>query len=99
MTRWRRWIFEIRAPSDEFLAIMQRALETRGIAIEEAEHFDFTARGFGTRGYVKATWTDAGLEIRAKLKSGFFASPAALEKLLLDAGREAQATLTYEKEA
>ncbi len=98
MVRWRRWVFEIRAPADEFLHLMQRALATRGINVQPAEHFDFVARAFGVRGYVKASWVDEGIEVRAKLKGGLFASPPGLERVLLEAGREAQAKLTYEKE-
>ncbi len=99
MARWRRWVFEIRAPADEFLALLERSLLARGVAVEPAEHFDLLARAFGVRGYLKVAWVDEGLEVRAKLKSGLFASPAGLERLLLDAGREAQAALTFEKEA
>lgn len=99
MTKWRRWVFEIRAPSDEFLALLQRGLVVRGVQVDPAEHFDFAARAFGVRAYVKVAWVDTGLEMRAKLKYGLFASPKGLEVLLLDAGREAQAKLTYDKEA
>lgn len=99
MTRWRRWVFEIRAPSDEFLALMQRALAVRGIDVAPAERFDLVVRAFGTRGYVKVAWVAEGLEVRAKIKSGLFASPRGMERLLLEAGRDAQARLTYEKEA
>lgn len=97
MTTWRRWVFEIRAPSDEFLALMQRGLVMRGVHVDPAEHFDFTARAFGVRGYVKAAWVDTGLEVVAKIKGGLFASPAGMERMLLDAGREAQAKLTFDK--
>lgn len=99
MTTWRRWVFEIRAPADEFLALLQRSLLARGVRVERAEHFDLLATAFGVRGYVKVSWVDEGLEMRAKLKSGLFASPPALERMLLDSGREAQAALTFEKEA
>ena len=99
MARWRRWVFEIRAPADEFLGEVERALVARGVHVERAEHFDFMARAFGVRSYVKVAWADDGLEMRAKLKSSFFASPPGMERLLLDAGREAQAKLTYEKGA
>ena len=97
--RWRRWVFEIQAPSDEFLAAMQRGLVVRGVQVDNAEHFDFVARAFGVRGYVKATWADSGLEVLAKLKGGLFASPDGMERILLEAGREAQAKLTFEKGA
>lgn len=97
MTRWRRWVFEIRAPADEFLVHMQRNLSLRGIDVQRADHFDFVVRAFGVRGYVKTAWTDEGIEVRAKLKAGFFSSSKGLERILLDAGREAQARLTYEK--
>lgn len=98
MTTWRRWVFEIRAPLDEFVAHMQRALAVRGVRVEPTEHFDFSARAFGARSFLKVRWVENGLEVRAKLKSGLFASPKGLERLLLEAGREAQAKLTYEKE-
>lgn len=99
MTQWRRWVFEIRAPSDEFLALLQRALIVRGIHVEPAERFDLLVRAFGARGYVTLRWVDEGLEMRAKIKSGLFASPLGLERILLEAGRDAQARLTYEKGA
>ena len=97
--RWRRWVFEIQAPADEFLSAMQRALIVRGVQVDPAEHFDFVARAFGVRGYVKLAWVDNGLEVVAKIKGGLFASPDGLERMLLEAGREAQAKLTYEKGA
>ena len=97
MARWRRWVFEIRAPADEFLSLFERSLAARGVHVEPAEHFDLLARAFGVRGYLKVAWVEEGLEMRAKLKSGLFASPAGLERLLLDAGREAQAALTFQK--
>lgn len=96
---WRRWVFEIRAPGDEFLALLSRALDARGVHVEPGEHFDLVARAFGARAFLKAQWVDGGLELRAKIKSGLFSSAPALERALLEAGREAQATLTYEKEA
>lgn len=96
VARWRRWVFEVRAPADDFLRLLQRGLTLRGVDVQPAEHFDFVARAFGARGYVKVAWADEGLEVVARLKSGLFASPAALERVLLDAGREAQARLTYE---
>lgn len=98
MARWRRWVFEIRAPADEFLDLLERSLVARGVVVERGEHFDLVARAFGVRSYLKLAWVEEGLELRAKLKSGLFASPAGLERLLLDAGREAQARLTFEKE-
>lgn len=67
MTRWRRWVFEIRAPADEFLALLQRGLTLRGVSVAPAEHFDFVARAFGARAYVKVAWVDTGIEVTAKL--------------------------------
>lgn len=98
MTTWRRWVFEIRAPGDEFLALLQRGLVMRGVQVEPGEHFDLVVRAFGARAFLKVQWVDGGLEVRAKLKSGLFSSVPALEKILLEAGRDAQAKLTYEKE-
>lgn len=99
MTRWRRWVFEIRAPLDEFLVHLRRGLVARGVRVEPAEHFDLAVRAFGARALVKLAWVDEGLELRVKIKAGLFSSPAGLERILLDAGREAQAALTYEREA
>lgn len=98
MTRWRRWVFEIRAPADEFGALLQRGLVMRGLDVAPGEHFDFVVKAFGARAYVKVAWVDTGLEVVAKLKAGLFSSAPALERLLLECGREAQARLTYEKE-
>lgn len=95
MARWRRWVFESRAPADEFSRLLERALVVRGVLVEPATRFDFQARALGTRAYVKVAWDDAGLALTAKIKSGLFASPAGMERLLLDAGREAQAKLTF----
>lgn len=99
MPRWRRWVFEIRAPADDFLALLERSLALKGVRVERAERFDLVARAFGVRGYVAIAWAEDGLEMRVKLKSGLFASPPALERLLLEAGREAQAALTFDKGA
>lgn len=90
-----RWVFELSVPADEFSRALQRALVVRGIQVEPAQHFDFVARAFGSRAYVQVAWADRGLEVVAKIKSGLFASPAALERILLDTGREAQAKLVF----
>lgn len=82
-------------PADEFVRALQRALVVRGVRVEPAARFDFVARAFGARAYVHVAWADRGLEATVKLKSGLFASPAALERVLLEAGREAQAKLVY----
>ena len=97
MTTWRRWVFEIRAPADEFSDQLSHALALRGIRVEPGEHFDLVVRAFGARAFLRLAWVDDGLEVRAKIKSGLFSSVPALERILLDAGREAQAKLTYEK--
>lgn len=96
MARWRRWVFELRAPADEFQRLFERALVVRGVRVEPAQRFDFQARAFGARAWVKVAWADAGLSVTAKVKAGLFSSPAGLERLLLEAGREAQAKLTFE---
>jgi hypothetical protein len=86
----------VRAPADEFLALLQRGLVVRGVLVEPAGSFDLLARAFGARSFVKVDLTDAGLSVTAKTKSGIFASPKGLERLLLEAGREAQAKLSYD---
>lgn len=88
-----RWVFEAQAPADEFQRALERALVLRGVRVEPAEHFDFVAQAMGARAFVEIGWAERGLELRAKLKGGLFASPKGLEKLLLEAGREAQARL------
>jgi hypothetical protein len=93
MARWRRWVFEVSAPADEFRRGFEGALAARGVRVAEATHFDFVARGFGARAYAKLAWADVGIEVLVKLKGGLFASPAALERVLHEAGREAQTRL------
>lgn len=93
MARWVRWVFEAQAPADEFQRHLERGLTLRGVRVEPAEHFDFVARALGARAFVEIGWAPQGLEVRAKLRAGFFASPKGLERLLLEAGREAQARL------
>ena len=99
MARWRRWVFELRAPADEFQRLFERALVVRGVRVEPATRFDLHARAHGTRAWVKLDWDETGLAVTAKLKSGLFSSPDAMEKLLLEAGREAQTKLTFEASA
>lgn len=94
---WRRWVFEIRAPADEFLDQLSHALALRGVRVESGVHFDLVVRAFGARAFLRMAWVDAGLEVQAKIKAGLFSSVPAIERILLDAGREAQAKLTYEK--
>jgi len=94
VARWCRWVFEVQAPTDEFQRHLERGLALRGVSVQPAEHFDFVARALGARAYVELSWADDGLALTAKLKSGLFASPKGLERLLLEAGREAQARLT-----
>lgn len=95
VARWLTWVFELSVPADEFSRALQRALVVRGLQVDPAQHFDFVARGFGARAYVAVAWAEGGLQLTAKLKSGLFASPAALERLLLEAGRETQAKLVF----
>lgn len=93
VARWRRWEFELRAPADEFRRHFERGLLVRGVRLEPARHFDLVARAFGSRAYVKFEWAETGLAATVKFKSGLFGSPAALERMLLESGREAQAKL------
>lgn len=93
MARWCRWVFEVQAPTDEFQRHLERGLALRGVAVHPAEHYDLVARALGARAFVELSWAEDGLALTAKLKSGLFASPEGLERLLLEAGREAQARL------
>lgn len=95
MARWRKWVFEVTAPSDEFERALTRALAARGVEVQQATHFDFVARAFGARAYAKLSWADAGIEVLVKVKSGLFASPTGLERVFLEAGREAQTRLGF----
>lgn len=95
VARWVRWVFELSVPADEFARAFQRALVLRGVEVDPAQHFDFSARAFGARAFVQIAWADRGIELTAKIKSGLFASPAALERVLLEAGRETQARLVF----
>lgn len=91
MARWRRWSFRSQGPSDDFLRHLQRGLVVRGVHVHEAEHFDLEAKAFGARAYLTLSWDDQGVVLTAKFKTGFFGTPAALEKLLLESAREAEA--------
>jgi hypothetical protein len=93
VARWVRWVFEAQAPADEFQRLLEQGLTLRGVAVEPAEHFHFVARALGARAYVELAWAEQGLELRAKIRAGLFASPKGLERLLLEAGRDAQARL------
>jgi len=98
MVRWRRWVFELRQPLDVFQAAWERALATRGVTVTPGEHFDWVIQAFGARAFVRLEWADEGLAAVVKIKAGVFAAPVALEHLLLDAGREAQARLAFDKD-
>lgn len=91
MARWRRWVFEVSGPLDEFARHLRQGLEARGVEVRDGEHFDLVAGAFGSRAFVKLGWADAGIEATVKIKSGLFSSPEGLERLVLEAGREAQA--------
>lgn len=93
---WRRWVFEVSAPLDEFQRLLERGLLARGADVREGERFDVVARAFGCRAFAKLAFADGGIEVVVKIKSGLFASPPALERVLLEAGREAQARLAME---
>ena len=90
MARWRRWVFEVSAPLDDFARHLRRGLEARGVDVRDGERFDLVAVALGSRAFVKLAWADGGIEALVKVKSGLFASPAGLERLVLEAGREAQ---------
>lgn len=93
MARWSRWVFEVSAPLDEFLRLLRAGLESRGVEVHAGEAFDLVARSLGSRAFVKLAWAEGGIEATVKVKSGLFASPAGLERLVLEAGRDAQARL------
>jgi hypothetical protein len=94
VARWRRWVFEVQAPLDEFARHFERALAARAVEVGKGDRFDLVARAFGSRAFVKLGWADEGVEMVVKVKSGLFASPEGLERVVLEAGREAQARLT-----
>lgn len=93
VARWHRWVFEANAPLDAFARLLRSGLEARGARVQVGEHFDVIAEAFGSRAFVKLLWADDGIEATVKVKSGLFSSPAGLERLVLEAGREAQARL------
>ncbi len=99
MARWHKWDFVVQAPSDEFVRLLQRALVVRSVHVDTAKAFDFQARGFGSRIYVSVAWTDTGVALTAKVKSGLFGSPLALERVFLEAAREAEARLAAGEKA
>lgn len=90
VARWRRWVFEVSAPLDAFARHLQDGLEARDVEVHAGDRFDLVADALGSRAFVKLAWAEGGIEATVKIKSGLFASPAGLERLLLDAGREAQ---------
>lgn len=90
VARWQRWVFEASTPLDEFSRSLTRALVARGIDVSPGTRFDLVARAFGARAFVKLSFADQGIEAVVKIKSGVFAAPRALERVVLEAGREAQ---------
>ena len=90
MARWRRWVFEVSAPLDEFARHLRRGLAQRGVEVRDGDRFDLVAAALGSRAFVKLAWAEGGIEALVKVKSGLFGSPAGLERLVLEAGREAQ---------
>lgn len=96
---WRRWVLTVQAPLDDFLRLLQRGLVVRGVHVEEAKHFAMVGRGFGTRAYLHAEWVDEGLALTAKLKSGLFGSPAAMERIVRESAEEAAAKLAAPRPA
>jgi hypothetical protein len=96
VARWLRWVFEVSAPLDAFARDLERSLLARGVDVREGTHFDLVARAFGCRAFAKLSWAEAGIEVVVKVKGGLFASPPAMERVLLEAGREAQARLVAE---
>jgi hypothetical protein len=93
VARWRRWVFEASAPLDEFARLLQSSLTARGVDVAPGARFDIIARAYGARAFVKLEFAEQGIEAVVKIKSGLFAAPLALERVLLEAGREAQARL------
>lgn len=88
---YRRWVFEVDAPRDEFTRRLRRKLVLKGVHVADANLFDFVAEAWGARGFVKLANDDQGIAAFVKLKAGVFGSTAALEDAILAAGREASA--------
>lgn len=84
------WVFDCDAPLDEFQQRMREALMKRGWIVSTAQVHDFAAARAGQRAYVKLTYHDWGVQVRAKLKPGWFGSDAQLQQVVWAAGREAQ---------
>ena len=81
---------------DEFARALQLALAARGVGVAPGARFDLVARAFGARAFVKLEFAEQGIAAVVKVKSGLFAAPLALERVLLEAGREAQARVARE---
>jgi hypothetical protein len=88
--RYAQWVFDCDAPLDEFARRMRASLERRGFATGPAQVHDFSVARGGARAYVKLVYHDWGIQVVAKLKTGWFGNGAVLERAIWESAREAQ---------
>lgn len=70
MTSQKRWVFESRAPVEEFADRLREALEADGFDVDDGKLFDLRASGHGARAFVALRYAVRGIEATVKVKSG-----------------------------
>lgn len=93
MPRQRRWVFESRAPIEDFAQRVRLILRSRGWPLEEAEVFDFAAKVGGLTVYFAFRYHHRGLEATVKVKGGLLADPDPVHDDVFEVLRTAQLEL------
>lgn len=93
MTRQKRWVFESRAPLEEFAARLMEVLADEGFSVEEGEVFDVAAKDGGARLFVALRYEPRGIEATAKVKSGLRSAEDPVLTRAFEALRRTQVSL------
>lgn len=91
--RQRRWVFESRAPIEEFRRRLKMILRSRGYPMEGAKVFDFAAKVRGFTAYVALRYHHRGIEATVKVKGGLLGDPDPVQREMFEALRTAQLEL------
>lgn len=93
MAKRRRWIFESRAPLEEFERHFEDVLTSDGFDVRDAKVFDIRARGDGFRVFVAFQYHRRGIEAHVKVKGGLLSDPDAMFDRVFEALRSTQLEL------
>lgn len=93
MAERRRWIFESRAPLEEFHRHFEDVLTSDGFDVRDAKVYDLRARSKGFRVFVAFQYHRRGIEAQVKVKGGLLSDAETMFDRVFEALRSTQLEL------